>query len=109
MVAGASVAEASLVPVRKIARHVLEAAHAFGLDAGIAVASADTMRLHCSLAWTLVDLRAGLSACKAVRHDSVWGVSWRFTNSSECAGADLPPERDGQRNRLALAVPASHL
>mmetsp|Transcript_1539 Transcript_1539/g.4542 ORF Transcript_1539/g.4542 Transcript_1539/m.4542 type:complete len:347 (-) Transcript_1539:92-1132(-) len=83
--AGPLLAAASAALLRPVAEGLLGAACEFGLlQEAPSVAS---MRLHCSLAWTVADLRPALTAAGAERFESDWGVAWRLPSGAAAPGA----------------------
>lgn len=74
--AGLLLAEASAHQVRTLAADVLAVASGLGLLEK--QPPAEALRLHCSLAWTLANPRAGLGAEATECHESAWGRSWHI-------------------------------
>ncbi|CAK0836786.1 unnamed protein product, partial [Prorocentrum cordatum] len=75
--AAVPVADASLEWLRGLSSKILAAVSSLDLAEG-ELPAAGGMRLHCSLAWTLADLRPALAAAGARRRESAWGVSWHL-------------------------------
>nr|ABI14341.1 unknown [Pfiesteria piscicida] len=85
--AGVLLEEASAAPLRHVAAALLLAASELCLTPQ--APPTQEMLLHCSLAWTVADLRPGLEAAGAERFESSWGVAWRLRSAPVAESSPL--------------------